>query len=91
MTSSSTSPSGTPACWPSRTQALGVFHVLVGDDGEVLGRFNLVGIEDGTADLGYRVAEKAAGRGVATAAVLEVCRLAAAGVRPALDAGGDHP
>ncbi len=56
---------------------LGVFHVLMGDDGEVLGRFNLAVIEDGTADLGYRVAQKAAGRGVATAAVLEVCRRAA--------------
>jgi ribosomal-protein-alanine N-acetyltransferase len=56
---------------------LGLFHVLVGDDGEVLGRFNLTVIENGTADLGYRMAEKAAGRGEATAAVLEVCRRAA--------------
>jgi [ribosomal protein S5]-alanine N-acetyltransferase len=55
-----------------------VFHVLVGDDGEVLGRFNLVDIRDGEADLGYRVAEKSAGRGLATAAVREICRLAAA-------------
>ena len=55
----------------------GVFHVVVGDDGEVLGRLSLTAIEDGTADLGYRVAEKAAGRGVATEAVLEACRLAA--------------
>jgi ribosomal-protein-alanine N-acetyltransferase len=53
------------------------FHVLVSDDAEVLGRFNLVDIENRTADLGYRVAEKATGRGVATKAVLEVCRLAA--------------
>ena len=51
---------------------LSVFHVLVGDHLEVLGRFNLVQIGNGTADLGYRVAQKAAGRGVATAAVLEV-------------------
>ena len=56
---------------------LSVFHVLVGDDAEVLGRFNLVQIGNGTAYLGYRVAQKAAGRGVATAAVLEVCRRAA--------------
>ncbi|MGH3396679.1 MAG: GNAT family N-acetyltransferase [Streptosporangiaceae bacterium] len=56
---------------------LGLFHVLVGDDGEVLGRFNLTVIENGTADLGYRVAGKAAGHGAATAAVLEVCRRAA--------------
>jgi [ribosomal protein S5]-alanine N-acetyltransferase len=55
-----------------------IFHVLVGDDGAVLGRFNLVEIEDGTAVLGYRVASHVAGRGVATATVLELCRLAAA-------------
>ncbi|MET9619891.1 GNAT family N-acetyltransferase [Streptomyces sp. NPDC006464] len=54
-----------------------LFHVLVGDDGEILGRFNLVDVADGSAELGYRVARKAAGRGVATAGVREVCRLAA--------------
>jgi RimJ/RimL family protein N-acetyltransferase len=32
----------------------------------------------GTAELGYRVAQHAAGRGVATATVRELCRLAAA-------------
>ncbi|MFJ5877608.1 GNAT family N-acetyltransferase [Streptomyces sp. NPDC093088] len=51
-------------------------HVLVGEGGEVLGRFNLVDVADGGAELGYRVAERAAGRGVATAGVREVCRLA---------------
>jgi [ribosomal protein S5]-alanine N-acetyltransferase len=55
-----------------------VFHVLVGEDGTVLGRFNLVDLEDGTAKLGYRVAQQVAGRGVATATVQELCRLAAA-------------
>jgi ribosomal-protein-alanine N-acetyltransferase len=55
-----------------------IFHVLVGDDGAVLGRFNLVDIEDGTAKLGYRVAQHVAGRGVATATVRELCQLAAA-------------
>jgi len=55
-----------------------VFHVLVGEDGSVLGRFNLYDVEDGTAELGYRVAQHVAGRGVATAAVQELCRLAAA-------------
>ena len=44
----------------------------------MLGRFNLYRFEDGTAELGYRVAQHAAGRGVATAAVQELCRLAAA-------------
>jgi ribosomal-protein-alanine N-acetyltransferase len=55
-----------------------VFHVLVGEDGTVLGRFNLFNLEDGTAVLGYRVAQQVAGRGVATATVRELCRLAAA-------------
>jgi [ribosomal protein S5]-alanine N-acetyltransferase len=53
------------------------FYVLVADDGSVLGRFNLYDFKDGTANLGYRVAQQAAGRGVATAAVLELCRIAA--------------
>jgi ribosomal-protein-alanine N-acetyltransferase len=53
------------------------YHVLVGDDGSVLGRFNLVNIEDGVAELGYRVAQHVTGRGVATATVRELCRLAA--------------
>lgn len=53
------------------------FHVLVAEDGSVLGRFNLVDIEDHGAELGYRVAQQVAGRGVATATVLELCRLAA--------------
>jgi ribosomal-protein-alanine N-acetyltransferase len=54
-----------------------IFHVLVGEDGTVLGRFNLFDLEDGTATLGYRVAEHVAGQGVATATVTELCRLAA--------------
>ncbi|WP_406464407.1 GNAT family N-acetyltransferase [Streptomyces sp. NBC_01622] len=54
------------------------FHVLVAEDGSVLGRFNLFDVVEGrTADLGYRVAQHVAGRGVATAAVEELCRLAA--------------
>src|SRR5690348_17631077 len=53
------------------------FHVLVAEDGSVLGRFNLVDIADHTAELGYRVAQHVAGRGVATATVRELCRLAA--------------
>jgi ribosomal-protein-alanine N-acetyltransferase len=53
-------------------------YVLVGEDGSVLGRFNLVGMGDGAAELGYRVAQHVAGRGVATATVRELCRLAAA-------------
>jgi ribosomal-protein-alanine N-acetyltransferase len=53
------------------------FHVLVAEDGSVLGRFNLVDIKDRAAQLGYRVAQQVAGRGVATATVQELCRLAA--------------
>ena len=53
------------------------FYVLVGEDGSVLGRFNLYDIADGTAELGYRVAQHVAGRGVATATVRQLCRLAA--------------
>lgn len=51
--------------------------MVVGDDGAVLGRFNLYDIADGSAVLGYRVAERAAGRGLATEAVVELCGLAA--------------
>lgn len=59
-------------------QADGVcaFYVLVGDDGSVTGRFNLYRIGDGTAEIGYRVAQHVAGRGVATEAVRELSRLA---------------
>jgi len=53
------------------------YYVLVAEDGSVLGRFNLYSIQDGTANLGYRVAQHVAGRGVATATVSELCRLAA--------------
>jgi [ribosomal protein S5]-alanine N-acetyltransferase len=54
------------------------FYVLLADDGSVLGRFNLYDLEDGTAVLGYRVAQQVAGRGVATESVRELCRIAAA-------------
>jgi ribosomal-protein-alanine N-acetyltransferase len=53
------------------------YYVLVDEDGSVLGRFNLYGLKDGTANLGYRVAEHVAGRGVATSYVRELCQLAA--------------
>jgi ribosomal-protein-alanine N-acetyltransferase len=57
---------------------LGAFYVLAAEDGSVLGRFNLYRFQDGTAELGYRVAQHVAGRGVATATVRELCALAAA-------------
>ncbi|MBT2366748.1 GNAT family N-acetyltransferase [Streptomyces sp. ISL-10] len=60
-------------------QATGLchFHVLVDEDGRVLGRVNLVDAAGGSAELGYRIAENAAGRGLATAAVRAVCASAA--------------
>src|ERR1700760_44169 len=56
----------------------GAYYVLADSDGSVLGRFNLYFTGDGGADLGYRMAELAAGRGLATAAVRELAGLAAA-------------
>ncbi|MFF8290120.1 GNAT family N-acetyltransferase [Streptomyces sp. NPDC016309] len=60
-----------------QARGLHFFHLVVGDGGEVLGRVNLIDVADGSAELGYRVARRAAGRGLATAAVREVCELAA--------------
>jgi [ribosomal protein S5]-alanine N-acetyltransferase len=57
---------------------VGAYHVLVAEDGSVLGRFNLIFVVDGSAKLGYRVAQHAAGRGLATATVRELCELARA-------------
>jgi ribosomal-protein-alanine N-acetyltransferase len=54
-----------------------VFYVLVDGDGSVVGRFNLYDLEDGSAEVGYRVAEEVAGEGVATSTLRELCRLAA--------------
>lgn len=61
-------------------QAAGVchFHLLVAGDGEILGRFNLVDAANGTAELGFRLAEKATGRGLATAAVHDLFALCTA-------------
>jgi ribosomal-protein-alanine N-acetyltransferase len=58
---------------------IGAYYLLVAEDGSVLGRFNLRFTGDGAAELGYRVARDVAGRGVATATVRELCRLAVAG------------
>jgi ribosomal-protein-alanine N-acetyltransferase len=55
---------------------IGAYYVLVDTDGEVLGRFNLALIGDGVGVLGYRVAQRVTGRGVATAAVRDLCVLA---------------
>ncbi len=52
------------------------FHVVLDEEGHIIGRVNLVDVEDGCAELGYRVGERAAGKGVATAAVAQVRRVA---------------
>jgi RimJ/RimL family protein N-acetyltransferase len=56
---------------------IAAFHVLVGEDGSVLGRFNLIFVGDGTAELGYRVAQQVTGHGIATATVRHLCEVAA--------------
>ncbi|MFJ1705604.1 GNAT family N-acetyltransferase [Kitasatospora sp. NPDC088346] len=57
------------------------FHLVVDQEGALLGRVNLVDVDAGAAELGYRIGERAAGRGVATSAVAEVCRLASTAYR----------
>jgi ribosomal-protein-alanine N-acetyltransferase len=54
----------------------GFFHVVVDEDGTVVGRFNLYDVVDGTAEVGYRVAQRFSGRGVATTGLRNLCRLA---------------
>jgi len=53
------------------------FHLLVAEHGEVVGRVNLTEVADGSAELGYRIAQKITGQGLATAAVGKVRELAA--------------
>lgn len=53
-----------------------VFHVLVDEHQAVVGRFNLYDLADGTADVGYRIAQQISGRGVATWALRRLCRIA---------------
>ncbi|WP_155372589.1 GNAT family N-acetyltransferase [Catellatospora vulcania] len=53
------------------------FHVVVDPGGAIVGRVNLVDVADGRAELGYRIAADAAGKGLATAMVARVCELAA--------------
>lgn len=55
----------------------GIFYVLVDENGEVVGRFNLYEPSEGSADVGYRIAERVAGRGVATQALRDLVRIAA--------------
>ncbi|MGW6196610.1 GNAT family N-acetyltransferase [Kribbella sp. NPDC055110] len=67
------------------------FHVLVDGSGAVVGRVNLMDLENGSAELGYRIAEKWAGKGLATAAVRALIELAPTYGLTALTAGAsDH-
>lgn len=52
-------------------------HLIIDDNGQVAGRINLVDVADRAAELGYRIAQAAAGKGLATWAVREICELAA--------------
>ncbi|RBM23302.1 GNAT family N-acetyltransferase [Streptomyces sp. PT12] len=54
------------------------FHVLVDIAGAIVGRVNLVDVAGGAAELGFRIAKCAAGRGLATTAVRQMCGVAAA-------------
>jgi [ribosomal protein S5]-alanine N-acetyltransferase len=52
------------------------FYVLADENGAVVGRFNLYDLSDGTARVGYRVAEQVSGHGVATSGLRKLCRIA---------------
>lgn len=56
----------------------GTLHpcLIVGQDGEILGRANLKNIEAGGAEVGYRIAQKHAGKGLATFALKHLVELA---------------
>ena len=80
------------ALFADQDAGLSAFHLLFDEDASVLGRFNFYEIKDATAGLGYRVAQHVAGHGVATAAVRELGRLAAAryGLRALMAAASDE-
>jgi ribosomal-protein-alanine N-acetyltransferase len=54
----------------------GAYYALVDDDAAIVGRFNLYRLVDGTAEVGYRVARRVSGRGVATDGLRDLCRIA---------------
>lgn len=55
----------------------GAFYLLLDDDDAVVGRFNLYDIAEGSAQVGYRVAQRVSGHGVATSGLRDLCRIAA--------------
>ena len=59
-------------------QGTSLFFVIVGPDGEVLGRVNISDIDQPRlTELGFRVAEHAQGRGIATQGVIAALDIAA--------------
>ena len=67
-----------------------VFHVIVDDEETIVGTFNLRNLVDGTAEVGYRVAQRASGRGVTTLWFEEAVPDCRGGVRAADATGGDQ-
>ncbi len=76
--------------FPARQRALiaeneagtSMFHLVRDSAGRLVGRVNLVDIRDGSAEIGYRIADGANGRGYAGEAVrLALAAAAARGVR----------
>jgi ribosomal-protein-alanine N-acetyltransferase len=59
-------------------QATGLchFHVLADTAGAIVGRFNLVDVADGSAELGFRMAQRSTGRGLAKLGVRRICEVA---------------
>ncbi|MCJ8324487.1 MAG: GNAT family N-acetyltransferase [Rhizobiales bacterium] len=49
---------------------------LAYQDDEIIGRLNLVNVQNGTAELGYRLAENSTGKGLATKLVTNIIHLA---------------
>jgi ribosomal-protein-alanine N-acetyltransferase len=54
----------------------GAFYVFVDEHEVVVGRFNLYDIHNESAKVGYRIAERASGRGVASSGLQHLCRIA---------------
>lgn len=59
-----------------QAEGISAFYVVLTGEGAVAGRFNLMDIHEEAPEVGFRVAEWAAGAGLATAGVWELCRLA---------------
>lgn len=52
------------------------FHVVMSTSGDVVGRINLMDVSEGSAELGYRIAQTFSRRGCATSAVRQVRAIA---------------